>query len=188
MPGGEPLHVFSFYTVPHFSLSVAFSSVQFETSAPASALPPAVSQLPSFAPLLDFLSAARSPFSTSSSSSAAQPNLPSSHHPLFILIPPSPSPRLSLLPLPFFILIHIHVISIWRSGGAAVRDCYFVLKVLKAALIYSNNLGYIQKYHYWCVCALTHKLAGTHFKICIVLQFQIYVLGRASVAIRYTFQ
>lgn len=49
--------------------------------------------------------------------------------------------------LPFFFLIHIHAISIWQLG-AAVRDCNFVLKVLKACLIYSNNLGYIQKYHY----------------------------------------
>lgn len=47
-----------------------------------------------------------------------------------------------------------------------------MLKVLKAALIYSNNLGYIQKYHYRCVRALTHThtLASTHahtlYRVC----------------------
>lgn len=71
--------------------------------------------------------------------------------------------HLSLDPsIPFFFLIHIHVISVWQPG-AAVRDCYFVLKVLKACLIYSNNLGYIQKCHYRSMCA--HTLTQTHTEL-----------------------
>lgn len=64
---------------------------------------------------------------------------------------------------PFLFLIHIHVISIWLPE-AAVRDCYFVLKVLKACLIYSNNLGYVQKYHYKHECVSLHTQAHTHAK------------------------
>ena len=73
-----------------------------------------------------------------------------------------PSIYLSFLSIPFFFLIHIHVISIWQLG-AAVRDCYFVLKVLKACLIYSNNLGYIQKYHYRSMRAHTHTRTHSYF-------------------------
>lgn len=60
-----------------------------------------------------------------------------------------------------------------------------MLKVLKAALIYSNNLGYIQKYHYRCVRALTHIHACTHTRThpLSCLQFQICFLGQGSVAI-----
>lgn len=83
-------------------------------------------------------------------------NSPSSSISLSFSSPLDPSIYPSFPSIPFFFLIHIHVISIWQLG-AAVRDCYFVLKVLKARLIYSNNLGYIQKYHYRSMRAHTHR-------------------------------
>lgn len=100
----------------------------------------------------------------------------------------------------FFFLIHIHVISRWQPG-AAVRDCYFVLKVLKAHLIYSNNLGYIQKYHYRNMDTHRNRQSHIHTQIhtesnfllapatfCppFCSKFSAYLLGWATLTFRHT--